>query len=364
MRKSMTSTALAAAGALALASGAMAQDEATKPTLSLGGYLNEIVGVVLSEDDDPGRASVDIHNDGEIFFNGSGVLGNGMRVSARAELEISQDSGKNTLDGKREQDSDTIDEVYVRLSGAFGELRLGQDDSVAWLMVAGYSGSWATQVGQNLSFDAFEWASKGNTTGSPSHVSVGGVISGDPEKISYFSPRFNGFQVGFSYTPNAVEHDDGVFARDDELHDGVGVAANYSGNFGDSGIGLAVGYETAKVASTAPANADNPERLNVAMRVDYGPIRVAGSWSDIKDNRTIIDVGARYSLGPSAVSLTYANANADGSKAFTQAGMMSYAYNLGPGVKWHLNLIHTSVEGTGGEKNKALAATTGINLSF
>ena len=73
-------------------------------------------------------------------------------------------------------------------------------------------------------------------------------------------------------------------------------------------------------------------------------------------------------MGANSFSLTYANGQSHKSvpadkKVKNTAAMLSYARQLGAGVKWHANLIHTNV-GTGAKKGTGLAFSTGIGLSF
>ena len=350
----LASSALVAAGCVALTSGAVAQN---KPTLSVGGYLNEIVGVIINKPDTHAdTAALDVHNDGEIHFRGNATLDNGIKIKAQAELEISEHSNyyRPTPPGGPITSQDIIDEVYVNVSGSFGQLRLGQDDSVGWLMLAGYSGSWATGVGQTLAFDANEWVNTGVTPGWILSIVSG---SGDGEKLSYISPRISGLQVGFSYTPNTVEHNDWEFSTTDGVHNMIAGAINYVGKFGETSVGGGFAYETGK-----NEGGDNPKDWAVALRADFGPARVAGAYRDIAKDKRIFDVGVRYKMGANSFSLTYANGQQHKSVGTGKrtAAMLSYARQLGAGVKWHANLIHAN----GGNKKTGLAFSTGIGLSF
>ena len=367
----LASSALVAAGCVALTSGAVAQN---KPTLSVGGYLHEIVGVIINKPDSHAEtAAFDIHNDGEIHFRGNATLDNGIKIRAQAELELSEHTNFARF---RNQDRDSttqdiIDEVYVNVSGSFGQLRLGQDDSVGWLMLAGYSGSWATQVGQNLSFDAGEWVNNGVGAGYLLPIVS---LDGDPERLSYVSPRISGLQVGFSFTPNKNTHDDWQFATTGgtQPHNEITGAINFTGKFGETGVGGGFVYQTAKRGDDSTVTAD-PKEWAVALRVDFGPARVAAAYRNMKDslyrdgttNRRIFDVGTRYKMGANSFSLTYANGQSTnpGPKVKNTAAMLSYARQLGAGVKWYASLIHTDGKGSPRE-GTGLALASGIGLSF
>lgn len=359
----LASSALVAAGCVALASGAAAQG---KPTLSVGGYLHEIVGVIINKPDGHAKtAALDVHNDGEIHFRGNATLDNGIKIRAQAELELSEHTNFARSGGfaTSRTSQDIIDEVYVNVSGSFGQLRLGQDDSVGWLMLAGYSGSWATQVGQNLSFDSGEWVDNGVGAGWLLPIVS---LDGDPERLSYITPRISGLQVGVSYTPNKATHDDWKFATTDGVHNEITGAINFTGKFGETGVGGGFVYQTAKRAEGSMG--DDPKEWAAALRVDFGPARVAAAYRTITKNRRIFDVGVRYKMGANSFSLTYANGQSHKSAATEvkqTAAMLSYARQLGAGVKWYASLIHTDGKGNrDGKDGTGLALASGIGLSF
>ena len=147
----LTTTALVAAGVFAVSGAALAK----KPTLSVGGGIEQIVGVGENSGDfataNP-RVGFDQITDSEIHFNGAVTLDNGIKIKTRVELE------GNTAGG--DGGGDTIDENWMRISGSFGEIRLGSGDGAAQAMTTGYMGSYSTGVGQNLGFDTHSWVSK------------------------------------------------------------------------------------------------------------------------------------------------------------------------------------------------------------
>ena len=195
MRKHLlTTTALVAAGVLVTATAAIA-----KPKLTLGGWFEGIVGVVDDDKTGPGgnHVGVDVQQDSEIHFNGAVTLDNGIKIRTRLELE-----------GQSANSTDTIDEAYMDISGSFGAIRIGSEDSVAHLMTSSHQGSWAVQVGQNLQLDTGDWieAPTGHAASTSVRLSLGDA---DSEKITYFTPRVAGFQAGFSYLPSFSEGDNG-----------------------------------------------------------------------------------------------------------------------------------------------------------
>lgn len=370
----LTSSALVAAGVFALAPGVFAADHAKpkRPHITVNGYHEQILGAIIDEDEDVAgdKPFVDVKHEQEIHFNGHAKLDNGITLRAHTELEGNSDQGGG----------DYIDEVYLVIRGSFGQITIGSEDSAPHLMLIGFSGSWATGVGQNLTFDSAEWVSSQSGdfgTGRDSRLTA---QDGDAEKISYYTPRFSGFQLGASYIPGSSTTEDvngSTPSADTDYHDGIGVGINYVGKSGGVGIAGGVGYVHQQAPETGLIGTavvdDDVKQAAVALRLDFGPIRVSGAVKRTMSNETggadqrgrIIDTGMRYTQGANMFSVTYSHGERQTSASKYQAGMASYAKALGPGVRWHANLIWSdSTNGAGTVSNDGFAVSTGIRLSF
>lgn len=404
----LASTAIVAAGMLMTATQASAAGKTVK--LGLHGYMEQLVGVAFDRADNEAttnkansKTSFDQMTESEIHFKGSGKLDNGITIIADVQLEVSGSPGN------------VIDEQYMIIRGGFGQLTLGSEDNAAHLMTIGYSGSWATGVGQSLTFDPSDWMSlaSGISAGARHDGTLNNVtlrsLDNDSSKISYFTPRFSGFQVGASYIPNfqqqtATGQGGSVAGKSAIYHEGFAIGANYNGKFDKVGVGIAVGYltaesggaETADVENTTGQTWQNDEdmtAMSAAIKIDFGGFRVSGA---VKRNQDIVngaggvgngvqssrslagvlyDIGARYKMGPHMMSVGYHNGRMEGEVGGGNeeevAFMASYARNLGAGVKWHANIIHldteddlnrnsTTVKGT----ISGWAMTTGLRLTF
>lgn len=376
----LATTALIATGMLAAGGAAHAQQKAKKPFITVGGYHEEVVGFNIDQDENVvgDKAAIDQHGETEIHFTGHATLDNGITLRAHTELDVADPAG------------DTIDETYLIIRGSFGQVTLGSEDNAGHMMTIGYSGSWATGVGQNLTFDVADWITipPGFNHDFDGTVNDVRLRSGDndSQKITYYTPRFEGFQLGFSYIPNFEQDMNGsVAAVSAQYHDGIAIGANFDRKFDQFGIGIAAGYLQAEGAdgTTIP----DMDAWNVAGRVDFGGFRVAGAYkknNDLRDSPgaaantatsnsgSIWDVGARYRWGPNGVSLTYSHGENEAVIATPgddekDAAMLSYGRNLGPGVLWSVNLIWADYTGEvagSTDDNDGMAATTAIRLSF
>ena len=375
----LTSTALVAAGVLAATGAAQAQ-KGKKPFITVNGYHEQIVGFNVDQDEAAvgDKAVIDNHTETEVHFNGHATLDNGIKLRAHWELDGNLVS----------QGSDVFDEVYLIIRGSFGQLTLGSEDNAAHLMTIGYSGSWATGVGQNLTFDQSDWVTipPGFNKDFDGTINDVRIRSGDndSEKISYYTPRMAGLQFGVSYIPNYEQDmNASVASVSSTYHDGIAIGVNFTKKMDKIGVGIAAGYLQAEAPEGAPT--PDPQSWNIAGRVDFGPIRVAAAFKKNKDLRDnpgtsnvtsnsgqIWDIGARYSWGPNRVSLTYAHGEGEATLAnpgddVLEAGMLSYARTLGPGIKWSANVIRADYKGEDAgtsDDNSGWGVTTSVRLSF
>jgi outer membrane protein OmpU len=366
----MTTTALVAAGVIASSGAALG---ASKPKLSLGGYFEAILGASDQDEKATGignRVGVDVQHDSEIYFNGSVTLDNGIKIRTRTELE-----------GQSANSADTIDEAYMAISGKFGEIRIGSEDNVAHLMTTRVSGSWATGVGQNLSFDVPDWIERPTGLGisSVNRLDLGDA---DAEKISYFTPRFSGLQLGLTYTPSFNEGENGTPEETASgHHHGFSAAVSYKGKMGGAKVDAAAGYSRAKPDSDSQ-NWSEPQGMAVGAKVTFGKITVAAGYqrewnlesdqtSVTNDGQTAIDLGIQYNLGKNKFSLGYNTTESKGTVAAGedeyQSAMLSYRRDLGPGVQYRLNVMYGDWEGEDvgtADDNDGYAITTSVRLAF
>lgn len=397
-------TALVAAGMFAMVDTAYAQAKVEPVKVTVGGYFGEFVTYTDQDDfpnitgvaGDKGRfTQLDQWSDKEIHFNGRTVLDNGMTVGFRLELE------GNT-------ESDQIDETFMFLEGRFGRMELGSTNNAHYKMhyksPDAHSRGWASGEG-NIANVVF------NPTGSPYNDSTLNNTNprfrdNDSEKISYFTPRFEGFQLGASYIPNSSQDNNGTpeFAST-AYSRGWAVGANFVRSFGAFDVAASAGYFTWQGPDTGVGTSNpDPDVYSFGLQVGFAGFRVGGAYGKINDGRTggagtaaastagsgafrtegrAWEAGVMYSFGPAAVSLNYFNgrnddnavtATTDAEDKFS-AIALSGRYSIGPGVSLEASIFHAKLEGnssTGGatsnvetgRDNKATGALAGILLVF
>jgi len=378
MNKLLISLPALAAAALMGASGAAVAGKASKPKLAISGYA--VHGIEWVNNGDVGGANtggLNQMNDSELTFKGSGTMDNGVKVTARFDLE-----------GSATDEDGQMDDMWMTISGSFGQILLGEHDGASMKMVTGYQGSWATAL-RNLPFERGEIvpAPSGFGNVGPNFSTRNTLSDSDDPKVTYISPRFGGLQVGASYmrdagrtstdtttsqTPNAGAQDYYAFA------------ANFSQNVGGAKLGVAGGY----LQEFTNAIGDTQKAYVAGLTVESGPFKIAFGFNR-QDDPTVTNaagqasgaaskdgqsysVGTRYKSGAHSFSVavfkgeTAADTTVAGDDESTTL-WFSHSLALGPGVKITNALGHTNWDGEGSgvaEDQSGWGASTSVKVSF
>ena len=351
----MTTTALVAAGVVAMSGVALG---ASKPKLSVGGGFSSIISAVSQET--TGYMSPDVWVDSEVHFKGSVKLDSGVKISTKVELEA-QDSTSNDL----------IDEAYMAISGSFGQIKLGSEDSAANLLVGGSFGSNATNAGRHTGLHT------GKSIKSPSghKAAISNVLDlgdGDSERLTYFTPRMSGVQFGISYTPSFSEGGQSQVLESAGAHHGISIGGHWKGNVGGAKVQAAAGYNEAQSATSTAADLKG---YAVGVKATIGAVTVGFGTSTEKNigdgGTTNMSVGIKYAVGKDAFSLGYIASEDDATTAAgvdkTTAAMLSYGRTLGKGVSANVNLMYADYVGEAAgssDDNDGVAFQTSINVKF
>jgi outer membrane protein OmpU len=352
----MTTTALVAAGVIAVSGAALG---ASKPTLKISGNLSGVVSAASQDTKD--YLGVGVFNDSEIHFTGTRKLDNGMKVTAKVEME-------------GQAGSVTHDESHLTISGAFGSINVGSNDQVGDSMVGGSSGSGATNVGRNTGLHTGKSiiAPSGHTAASGNTLDLG---SSDANLITYMTPRVSGLQVGMSYIPS-FQASNAQVKQTAKHHNGVAFAANYKGKMGSTAVTVAAGYMTAENKTSTEKDLSG---MAASAAVTMGKITVAFGIGKEKNITAVggsginyADYGIKYKANKKdSFSLGYETiSEADTATAGddkTTVAMLSYAREVGAGVSANINLLYANYEGeTAGAAydNDGFGVQTEIKIKF
>ncbi len=333
----LATTALAAVSGFA-ATGAMA---AEAPEWKLSGNMNfqfyfvnqdfiafrtdtnvtEFDGIVFTEFSttayytlDPEATQVQDHgwyfgvDEAELQLNVSGTADNGLNYGFKIEINANTDDGK------------VADEARISLSGGWGTLHLGDEDGAEDTMNYGGEDLMGATGGFDGDFD--DVLIRGGTHleflysnlffsynfAAPSYPSIAGDTS-DKTKITYYSPRFSGFQVGASITPTPNDGDG--FKEDGDWENHYGLGANYDNTFGSLRIRASAVYSA---ASSNDTDFEDIAAWSVGGIVGFGPFSLGGNYTDNGDSGQLTgegfessywNVAAAFETGPLSFSAGY-----------------------------------------------------------
>jgi predicted porin len=347
MKKSLlATTALAALGAVAVATPASAKFEVT-----VNGYMEQWFG--YSDNANSANADSDIfeqHADNEVHFNFSQTLDNGLKIGGHIEFE-----GENTGD---------IDEEYLYVDGSFGRFLIGTENSADYLMHYGIK---SNGIGIDEG-DATTWVANANPDLARTNMAG---INNDSNGLSYFSPRINGFQVGASYIPGIGDQNDRTpdtegQNADGDLDNGFAVGANYMNSFDAMSFKASVGYIDAGGDSVAPGDQTG---LNAGVQLGFGGFTASFAYGEEENDNdgediNIFGVSLAYNAGPAGVSIAYIRGEDSDNDLQQDAIELGASYSVGPGVTAAGSIYY--VEGTDGANTSAdgIAVAAGLKLSF
>ena len=380
-------TALVAAGALV--STTAQAEEGIK--LGLGGYMNNYFGVgSLDSDTDTDFNATGLFSDGEIWFLGETTLDNGITFGANVQLESFGASGRGGT-------ADVIDEDFAYISGSFGRVNLGSENSAAYLMQYG-----APNVGAPINsgwlstFVPSDGANSGGGGFRTPRISTYLDWNNDENVITYFSPRFAGFQIGATYAPTVSGSGDGanfpIYAdKDTEFHNGIALGVNYVNTLGPVDLAVAGGWRFAEAPDNAGAGGnlnngdDNLNQYSAGLNVGIAGFTVGGSIGIEDSDRATsgygFDVGASYGRGPWAVGATYFMSEVDGRVAnvggvggFENADgedevmaiEVGASYAIGPGITASASVLYVDWESNNDVNLEAdgFAGIVGLKYKF
>lgn len=355
-------TALVASGMMV--SAALAADPIS---LKINGFYD--AAFVLHDDDAPGTGDSSVKQDVEINVNGSTVLDSGVTVGVN--IEFKEQIGGSALGNE---------EVFAYVEGGMGRTEIGSTDSAAFKM--SYAAPYVTDA-HGVDTPIF-WHISRFSARTTTRIRM----SGDANKVSYFTPRMSGFQLGASYTPSNDSNGaagtlglapgaglgfadlatgtgwTGAFGVRGDANGGIEdifeLGGSYVGEFSNIGIKLSAGYAwgdheafglTAGGIGIASPIADDPEAWHLGANFTsmgwtlggayYGSDgMVAGAPGTLaRDDRgeEAWNIGVTYATGPWQAGIAYMNSEQDGTLGAPGKNELKLVdvgaqYKLGPGV--------------------------------
>lgn len=356
-----TTTLVGAAGLFAGA--ALAET----PKVTIGGYENFEAAYVSDDLDATATASQAgskqrphaFRNDAQVDFKIEGKNDSGLGYGGEVDLladttNDSQSRGINASKTVAFLHGDKWGRVELGSEvGADGTLKV--DAGTIARATGGINGDWSyfgnaadqylAAAASPLSYGVIN-STTANFTGDHSEENI--------NKITYYTPRFYGVQLGLSYSPDQTNRGQGAAASTATAPAGIdrtvnkaGLASNiwtggigYDNKFGDIGFAIAA---TGEYGSAQKTTFEDLKAWNVGAKLSYMGWSLAGSYGSWDKSLTSVSSGSKdtwyadgglaYEYGPFGASVTYLHSQFDcGTNALDVAGgshLTAAAYGRG-----------------------------------
>jgi outer membrane protein OmpU len=344
---------------------------AAEKKASVAGYFHGFFGAGRHDEGpgEPNRNTRDhwVAREAEIHFLAEIKLDSGLKVGVQVELEA-------------ETCADQIDETFVSFEGGFGRVLLGSTNGAPYKMAVLPK---SALPGHGFSDPRFFHGQSGTNSVGRLGPLLQTIASSDSEKVTYFTPRIGGLQLGASYAPDRCEEAGcggsyGGTETDNDLNqqsEAVELGAHYARRIGEVDLALSGGWARGRNENPGPGMTDQRE-WSAGASLGWQGFTLAAAWHG--DNRARRGRGDRddwggslhYALGAWSFSLggvrTVVEEPAGGEDAQTLIeGAASYA--LGPGVTGSLgvqNYVFTDDLDAPAAENRALYVIAGLTLVF
>jgi len=387
MYKLLATSALVAAGLWGMTEAASAQAKVAPITAVVGGYHQQNFGFASNKTgvnygaayaNPSGKINNTInYSDSEIWFGGRTTLANGITVGFDVQLE-----GNSS--------ADQIDESYLFVDGAFGRIVIGSENAADYIMNYSIPGAGVafganeSQVGDFIlrpnNVTTIHTLASGRTANGGTGLTHG--TGNDQQRVTYFTPRMAGFQVGVSFTPNLDREDSVAFTdksvqRANAFHGAVNFTNNFNGVQVNASAGASM-YPSVDGVAAAAALGNEVKDYSVGAQIGMSGLMVGGGYRKIDadraaENGTAMGIGAAYTSGPFSVGLSYLTSKVDGQN-LTAAGddkykqiLFSAAYSIGPGVDLIgalFNAKYESEDNLAVNQNSGTGGAVGLHLRF
>jgi len=346
MKKSLlATTALAALGAVVVASPASAKFDVT-----VKGYMEQWFG--YSDNKESVNADSDVFDqisDAEFFIGFKQKLDNGLEFGGEIQIEGQQPGG-------------APDEQYIFVNGSFGRFEMGTDNGASYRMHYGVK---SNGIGVDEG-DVATWIAGLDGNLRATNLTI--AMENDENKLTYFSPRINGFQVGASFIPemdvNARTPNTAGGEADATRDSAWQASGNYVTAVADMSVKASVGYYDG-----GGGVAGNDSGLTAGLNLGFGGFTASFAYGEHEDDTNTEDVnifgfGLAYNAGPAGVSIGYVRGEDSDDNDKQDAFEVGASYKVGPGVTAKSSIYYGERKTAGVDVANGIAVVGGLALSF
>lgn len=380
MRKILFATS-ALVGATAIASSAMAGGthaaEQAKPnagalTVMVGGQI-DFQGGIADQDLATAAAARDgrFSNDTEIHVI---VKGSTDSFDYGAVVELNAD-----ISADADADGGNADKAFIFVENdGFGRVEMGGNSGASETLEVD-----ASNIARATGGIDGDWYRYVNTTGLSANafrpslpVAADRAAGADAEKITYYTPRFSGVQLGASYSvdTNNGSTTAGANVTNDSGYENVFAGGiNYEGNINDNtGIEAGLTGEFGEAETTGVTAREDLQAWSAGLAVEFSGFSVAGSYADLGESGSLSaapvetsfwTLGAAYENGPFGLSTTYL----DGENGTSDVNNLVFGadYQLAPGFVPYVEAAFFDIDAAGtASDNTGNVILVGSELTF
>ncbi len=306
-----------------IAASAFASPAKAELQVTVGGFT--AFQAAMFDDDTANSSERDFQSEAEIHVNADATADNGLQYGAKVVLNAST------------SDTDNASDVGIYLAGGWGRVELGDLDGASQLVVFAPT----VGIGQiNGSYDDYLQTGVDpyalNDRGDHNFTAMD---SDTATKVTYYTPKYMGFQAGVSYAPEMKDNNgmgeevaltDSTTLASDVAELGLGYEGEYSG----------VAFKVGGTYVMGDANAAGAEDLSAwtaGAQAGYMGWTFGGAYTDNGDSLAASgtdnnnwNLGLTYENGPWGVGVSYLSAEL--SSGDYEATVLGGTYTVAPGL--------------------------------
>ena len=292
----LASTALAGASLLAASASAGTPIVSDNQEVSISGNLrfslhtaSQDVRNAGATNKGEGRGYKFVSDESEIKFSAQAAADNGLEFGLQIEIQT------------QTNDTDNSDEtwLFLQYEGA-GRIELGDQDGAADRVFVDASDAMAGRGGFNGPISTLF------NFGNAARTGPGTNVTGDATKATYFTPRFGGFQAGFSWVPDVAQTGGAGQADDNGTYENViSLGANFQQSFNNVSITVAASGEFGEDDNNSQ---EDLEIWGIGALASFAGFKIGAGYTDFNDTGVATgtvgdggewwDIGASYATGP------------------------------------------------------------------
>jgi outer membrane protein OmpU len=279
------------------------------------------------DNDNPGEIKRAFRTDVELRLRVLGQTDNGTLYGSEIQLEV-PDKVRSEI---------SMDEAYLFMASKWGRIELGDEDGAMPKMAIR-----APSIGLGqLDGDYDQFTTESIQDVAPPFYAA---ASEKATKITYYTPRYLGLQVGVSYAPQFDQRQN-VIARRTDPSDFLEGGINYVTEVGD--VSLLSGATVVRSRNSGSGTpTDNSVGYQVGGQAGYAGITIGGGYTNYDGARGIDDgfnVGVTFQQDSFGVGFQYARMWATDGRVFDGVGP-GVSYVLAPGLLIGADYVHYTSE--------------------